>query len=91
MRTAKNTVEQNLEKEVKQEEQISFFDKHTLNWFVDSETNELKIGKSFSDFLNKKIENFTVKTVHICDVNYWKLVETTDGKFVLLSRTKLLK
>jgi hypothetical protein len=68
-----------------------FFDKHTLNWFIDTKTNELRIGKSFSDFLGNETENFLVKTVHIGDVNYRKLIETTGGKFVLLSRTKLLK
>jgi hypothetical protein len=91
MRTTKNTVEQKIEKEVKVEKQITFFDKHTLNWFIDSKTNELKIGKSISDFLSGETENFPVKTVHLCDVNYWKMIETTDGKFILLSRTKLLK
>jgi hypothetical protein len=91
MRTTKNTVEQKIVKEVKPEEQISFFDRHTSHWFIDTKTNELRIGKSFSDFLDNETENFEIKKLHSCNVNYWKFVETTDGKFILLSRTKLLK
>jgi hypothetical protein len=95
MRTTKNTTEQkSIEKEVKGEnvsENINFLDRHIFNWFIDTEINELKIGKNFSDFLNKKSENFSIKKIHSCDVKFWKLVETTDGKFVLLSRTKILK
>jgi hypothetical protein len=72
-------------------EEISFFDRHTSNWFIDKESNELRIGKSLTDFLDKKTENFSVKKVLFCDENYWKVVETTDEKFVLLSRTKLMK
>jgi hypothetical protein len=90
MRTTKNTTEI-IEKEVKQEEQISFLDRHTFNWFIDTKTNELKIGKSVSLFLSGETENFTVKKIHSCDEKYWKLVETADGKFILLSRPKFLK
>jgi hypothetical protein len=86
MKTEKNT--KIIEKIEKEE---GFLDRHTLNWFIDSETNELKIGKSISDFFNKKTENFSIKKIHLCDVKYWRLAETTDGKFVLLSRTKILK
>jgi hypothetical protein len=91
MRTTKNTTEQKLEKEVNVSENVNFLDRHIFNWFIDTETNELKIGKNFSDFLNKKSENFSIKKIHSCDVKFWKLVETVDGKFVLLSRTKVLK
>jgi hypothetical protein len=54
----KNTVPELIEKEV---ETVSVFDRHTLNWFIDSKTNELRIGKNFSDFLAGETENFTVK------------------------------
>jgi hypothetical protein len=91
MKTTKNSVSEIIEKEVKQEEQISLFDRHTFNWFIDTETNELKIGKEFSDFLNGKTENFIIKKIHLCDEKYWKMAETADGKFVLLNRNKLLK
>jgi ferritin len=84
----KNTVPEIIEKEV---ETVSVFDRHTLNWFIDEKNNELRIGKSLSDFLNKETENFQVKTIHLCDEKYWKLAETTDKKFVLLNRNKLLK
>jgi hypothetical protein len=84
----KNNVPEIIEKEV---ETVRVFDRHNFNWFIDSKTNELKIGKSLSDFLNKETENFIVKTIHLCDERYWKLAETTDGKFVLLNRNKLLK
>jgi hypothetical protein len=90
MRTTKNTTKI-IEKEVKTEEQIGFLDRHNLNWFIDTKTNELKIGKSISDFLNNETENFQVKKLHSCDEKYWKLIETVDGKFVLLARTKILK
>jgi hypothetical protein len=73
------------------EETNNFLDRHNSYWFIDTEANELRIGKSFSDFLNKKTENFQVKTIHLCDIPYWKLAETVDGKFVLLNRNKLLK
>jgi hypothetical protein len=76
---------------IEKEETVNVFDRHTFNWFIDSKTNELKIGKSLSDFLNKETENFIIKKIHSCDEKYWKLAETTDGKFVLLNRNKLLK
>jgi hypothetical protein len=91
MKTTKNNVSKLSEKEVKMEEQISFLDRHTFNWFIDTKTNELKIGKSISLFLSGETENFTVKKIHSCDEKYGKLIETADGKFVLLSRPKLLK
>jgi hypothetical protein len=70
---------------------VAFLDRHSLNWFFNAETNELKIGKSLSDFLDKKTENFSVKKIHLCDVKYWKLAETEDGRFILLNRNKVLK
>jgi hypothetical protein len=84
----KNTVPELIEKKA---ENASVFDRHNFNWFIDSKTNVLRIGKSLSDFLNKETENFQVKTIHLCDEKYWKLAETADGKFVLLNRNKLLK
>jgi hypothetical protein len=90
MRTVKS-VEQNIQKEVKTEAPASFFDRHTLNWFLDHKTRELRVGKSISDFLSKETENFIIKKIHSCDERYWKLAETEDGKFILLSRPKLLK
>jgi hypothetical protein len=95
MRTAKKIVEQKLEKkevdtEVNVEESVSFLDRHNSSWFIDA-NNNLKVGKTISDFFNEVTENFIVKKVHLCDVRYWKVLETTDGKFILLSRTKLLK
>jgi hypothetical protein len=89
MRTTKK-IEQKIEKEVK-EEVVTFLDRHNLHWFIDSKNNELRLGKSFSDFLNKETENFQIKKIHSCDEKYWKIVETTDEKFVLLSRTKFMK
>jgi hypothetical protein len=80
-----------IEKKTDKEETFTFLDRHVSNWFIDSETKELRIGKSISDFLTKETENFTITKIHLCDVNYWKIAETTDGRFVLLSRTKLLK
>jgi hypothetical protein len=87
----KNIISEIIKKEVKKDETVNVFDRHTLNWFLDSKTRELIIGKSLSDFLNKETENFIIKTVHSCDEKYWKLAETMDGKFVLLNRNKLLK
>jgi hypothetical protein len=89
MKATKNSVPELIEKEVKQEEKISFFDRRAFNWFVDN--NELKIGKSLSDFIGGKTENFSFKKLHSGDIKYWKLVETEDGKLILLSRGKLLK
>jgi hypothetical protein len=91
MKATKNTVEQKLGKEVKADETINVFDRHNLNWFLNNETNELRIGNCLSDFLNKETENFIVKKIHLCDEKYWKLAETEDGKFVLLNRNKVLK
>jgi hypothetical protein len=91
MKPAKNTVPELIEKEVEKKEEINLFDRHTFSWFIDNESNELRIGKSLTDFLDKKTENFSIKRVLLCDDNYWKLVETTDGKFVLLSRTRFMK
>jgi hypothetical protein len=89
---AKKITKQNfIEEEVKKEELVNFLDRHSSNWFIDTESNELKIGKGISDFLNKKTENFTINRLLTSDVDYWKVVETTDGRFVLLSRPKLLK
>jgi hypothetical protein len=50
-----------------------------------------KIGKDFSDFLKGKTENYTFKKLHTGDAKYWKLAETADGKFIVLSKGKLLK
>jgi hypothetical protein len=88
MKATKNTVTKLIEKEV---ETVNVFDRHNLNWFIDTKANELKIGKSFSNFLNNETENFQIKKIHLCDEKYWKLAETTDGKFVLLNRNKILK
>jgi hypothetical protein len=88
MKATKNTVTELIEKEV---ETVSFLDRRAFHWFINSENNELKIGKEFSDFLKGKTENFTFKKLHFGDVKYWKLAETADGKFILLSRGKLLK
>jgi hypothetical protein len=90
MKATKNIFE-NLGKEVKKEEAISFLDRRAFNWFISNEDNELRIGKEFSDFLKGKTENFAFKKLHSSDLKYWKLAETADGKFILLSRGKLLK
>jgi hypothetical protein len=94
MRTKKNITEitkkevnTNVEKKV----DTSFLDRHVNHWFIDPETNELKIGSDFSDFLKGKTEDFNVKKIHSCDVKSWKFVETTDGKFVFLTSKKVLK
>jgi hypothetical protein len=87
MKTTDNT--KTLGKEVNEE--TSFFDRHNLNWYFSSETNELKIGSGLSDFLEKKTENFIVKKIHSCDEKYWKLAETEDGRFILLNRNRILK
>jgi hypothetical protein len=86
MKATKNNVPELIEKEV---ETVNVFDRHGSNWFI--ENNELRIGKSLSDFLKGETENFQIKTIHLCDEKYWKLAETTDGKFVLLNRNKFLK
>jgi hypothetical protein len=88
MKATKNNVSELIEKEV---EPVNFLDRHTFNWFIDTKTSELKIGKSMSLFLSGETENFQVKKLHSSDEKYWKLVETVDGKFVLLSRPKFLK
>ena len=82
-----NNVPKLIEKEV---ETVNVFDRHTRNWFID-QTNVLKVGANFSDFLNGKTEEFALKKIHLCDEKYWKLAETTDGKFILLNRNKILK
>jgi hypothetical protein len=89
MKATKNTT-QIIEKEVKTET-VNFLDRHPLHWFIDTKTNELRIEKSISDFLSNKTESYSVKTVHSCDAIYWKLAETTDGKFILLTRPKMMK
>jgi hypothetical protein len=73
------------------EEAVSFFDRRSFNWFIDTKTNELKIGKSLADFLSNETEKFSFKKIHSGDIKYWNLAETTDGKFVLLSRPKMMK
>jgi hypothetical protein len=88
MRTPVNTTNQSVTKEVK-EETVNFLDRHINHWFIDSETNELKIGSNFSDFVKGKTENFKIKKIHLCDVKSWKFVETTDGKFVFLTSKKI--
>jgi hypothetical protein len=88
MKATKNNVPELIEKEV---ETVTFLDRRTCNWFVDTKVDELKIGKCLSDFLNNETENFAVKKVHSGDMRYWKLAETADGKFILLSRSKALK
>jgi hypothetical protein len=88
MKATKNNVPELIEKEV---ETVSFLDRRPFNWFINNETNELRIGKEFSDFLKGKTESFSFKRLHSGDAKYWKLAETADGKFILLSRGKLLK
>jgi hypothetical protein len=88
MKATKTTVPELIEKEA---ETVTFLDRHNLNWFFNTETNELRIGACLSDFLDKKTENFIVKKIHLCDVKYWKIAETEDGKFILLNRNKVLK
>jgi hypothetical protein len=90
MKATKNNVPELIEIE-KEVEAISFLDRRAFSWFVTSETNELRIGKDFSDFLKGETENFAFKKLHLGDVRYWKLAETADEKFILLSRGKLLK
>jgi hypothetical protein len=86
-------MEKKNQKETTQErgEAVSFFDRRSFNWFIDTKTNELKIGKSLVDFLSNETEKFSFKKIHSGDIKYWKLAETADGKFILLSRSKILK
>jgi hypothetical protein len=88
MKTTKATELELIEKEEKKE-LVNFLDRHSYNWFIDN--NELQVGKGIADFLNKETENFTIKRILNSDEKYWKVVETIDGVFVLLSRPKLLK
>jgi hypothetical protein len=94
MRTQKNITEitkKEVNTEKVEKETVSFLDRRFNHWFIDPETNELKIGTDFSDFLKGKTENFSIKKIHSCDVKSWKFCETTDGKFVFLMSRKILK